>query len=289
MISRPEAERLVERRTALRGARDFPAADAIRARLQAAGWDLVDTTSGSELRRVDPLPAGRRLTYLTILHGWPDDAELWLSSVTGHAPGVDFEVLLALNAPQAALHSWARRSGEADRRVRVLVLDPPVGFGAAVNRAVEAAAGEVVVLMEPGTELEGQLAEPLLSALEEPGVGLAGAFGLRGRGTPKEFADHPGPEVDAVEGYCVAFRKRDFVAAGGFDERFRFYRIADIEFSFRMRSAGHRAVVVPGLPLRRHAHRLWEATAEEERERLSRKNLYRFLDRWGKRSDLLLG
>jgi phosphoribosylaminoimidazole-succinocarboxamide synthase len=35
-------------------------------------------------------------------------------------------------------------------------------------------------------------------------------------------------------------------------------------------------------------HRLWEAETEEERERLSKKNFYRFLDRWGKRTDLLV-
>jgi hypothetical protein len=39
----------------------------------------------------------------------------------------------------------------------------------------------------------------------------------------------------------------------------------------------------------KHEHRLWEATEPGERDRLSRRNLYRFLDRWGKREDLLVG
>ena len=107
-------------------------------------------------------------------------------------------------------------------------------------------------------------------------------------GTVKHFHDHPGPEVDAVEGYCMAFRRADALAVGGFDEKFKFYRIADFEFSFRIRSTGKRAMVVAGLPLRKHQHRLWEAESEEERERLSKKNFYRFLDRWGKRTDLLV-
>jgi len=47
-------------------------------------------------------------------------------------------------------------------------------------------------------------------------------------------------------------------------------------------------MVVAGLPLRKHEHRLWEAETEEARERLSKKNFYRFLDRWGKRTDLLI-
>lgn len=142
--------------------------------------------------------------------------------------------------------------------------------------------------MDPGTELAGEISAPLLAALAEPGTGLAGAFGLRAKGTVKEFAEDRGPEVDALEGYCMAFRRADFLAAGGFDMRFRFYRISDIEFSFRMRAAGHRAVAVAGLPVARHAHRAWESTPPDERERLSRRNFYRFLDRWGARPDLLV-
>jgi cysteinyl-tRNA synthetase len=106
----------------------------------------------------------------------------------------------------------------------------------------------------------------------------------------KHFHSDTGPDVDALEGYCMAFRREEANAVGGFDERFRFYRIADFEFSFRMRDRLRgKAVVVPDLPLLKHEHRLWEAMDPEERERLSRRNFYRFLDRWGKREDLLVG
>jgi len=43
------------------------------------------------------------------------------------------------------------------------------------------------------------------------------------------------------------------------------------------------------VPVERHEHRLWEATEPAERERLSRRNMYRFLDRWRDREDLLVG
>ena len=73
------------------------------------------------------------------------------------------------------------------------------------------------------------------------------------------------------------------------DPKFRFYRIADIDFSFRLRDRGGIARGVAGLPLERHEHRLWEATPAPERDRLSRRNLYRFLDRWRTRFDLVVG
>ncbi|TMD05402.1 MAG: glycosyltransferase [Chloroflexi bacterium] len=276
---------MLEERSRLRRLRDFTAADILRDQLREGGWEVVDSAEGSSLQATAVPPRPRQVTLLTVLHGWPEDAERWLGSILRHHAGLDFEALLVDNSGDPRVAEWAaERSGE---QVRVLTLEP-AGFGAAVNAGLKAAAGEVVILFDPGVEAEGDLARPLLRALERPGVGIAAAFGLRGVGTVKHFHEHPGPEVDAVEGYCMAFRRAQALEVGGFDERFRFYRIADIEFSFRLRSRGLQAVVVAGLPIRRHAHRLWEEKGEEERERLSRKNFYRFLDKWGKRTDLLV-
>ena len=42
------------------------------------------------------------------------------------------------------------------------------------------------------------------------------------------------------------------------------------------------------LPFERHEHRGWTSLSDDERDRLSKRNFYRFLDRWGDRPDLLL-
>jgi GT2 family glycosyltransferase len=248
---------------------------------------VVDSPQGSRLEQAEAPPQPRQLTFTTVVHGWPEDAERWLESVLQHHLGYDFEVLLVDNSGAETVDRWMR-SAAGHERVRSLRLDPPVGFGAAVNAGLAAATGQFVVLFDPGTQATGDVAGALLDALARPGVGIAAAFGVRGAGTMKEFAQHPGPEVDAAEGYCMAFRREDALAVGGFDEKFRFYRIADFEFSFRIRSTGKQVIVVAGLPVARHAHRLWEAESAPERERLSKKNFYRFLNRWGKRTDLLV-
>lgn len=226
----------------------------------------------------------RAVTLLTVVHGWPADAERWLLSVFTHVKA-DFEAVLIDNSGDPRVGGLKGRAAE---RLRVITLDPPLGFGAAVNAGIEAAAGEVVVLFDPGVELEGDVISPLLEALSDPGVVIAGPFGVRASASMKEFAESDGPDVDAIEGYCMAFRRSDALAAGGFDPKFRFYRIADFEFSFRLREGGGRAVVVKGLPLQRHEHRLWESTEPAERDRLSKRNMYRFLDRWRDRDDLIL-
>jgi cysteinyl-tRNA synthetase len=248
---------------------------------------VVDSKQGSELREVEAPPPVREVTLLTIVHGWVADADRWLQSAFRHHAHRDFEVLLVDNSGDPRVAAWlGSRKGE---RIRSLKLDPPLGFGAAVNAGLKAATGEIVILFDPGVELTGDVVGPLEQTLANREVGLAGAFGVRGQGTLKHFHEHPGPEVDAVEGYCMAFRRSEALGLGGFDEKFRFYRIADIEFSFRVRAAGKLARVVPGLPLEKHEHRLWENLPHEERERLSKRNFYRFLDRWGERTDLLLG
>ncbi|HET9781110.1 MAG TPA: glycosyltransferase [Candidatus Dormibacteraeota bacterium] len=274
----------------MRRERNFAEADAIREQLRQGGWDVVDSAGGSELEAIKAPPQAkatpRAVTLVTVLHGWQPDAERWLLSVFTHAKA-DFEAVVVDNSGDQRIRGWL--AGRAAERLRVVTLDPPLGFASAVNAGIEAAAGAVVVLFDPGVELHGDAITPLVDALNDPTVIVAGPFGLRGKGTPKEFEESAGPDVDAIEGYCMAFRREDAMAIEGFDPKFRFYRMADVEFSFRLRDRGGRAVVVGGLPVERHEHRLWEATEPAERERLSRRNTYRFLDRWRDRNDLLVG
>jgi cysteinyl-tRNA synthetase len=276
----------------LRRDKDFEAADALRERLRDGGWDVLDSAEGSELKALKappgatPAAAQRAVTLLTVVHGWKPDAERWQLSVFTHCKA-DFEALIVDNSGDTRIAAWLE--SRAAERLRSIRLEPPLGFASAVNAGIEAAAGEVIILFDSGVDLTGDAVSPLLEALADPSVVVVGPYGLRGQGTPKEFAASPGPEVDAIEGYCMAFRRADAQALDGFDPRFQFYRIADIEFSFRLRDRGGRALVVPDLPLEKHEHRLWEATDPKERQRLSKRNMYRFLDRWGKRADLLVG
>ena len=76
----------------------------------------------------------------------------------------------------------------------------------------------------------------------------------------RKFEDAPPGDVDAIEGYCLAFRREDFAARGPFDERFRFYRNLDIWWSLVLRDEGEgraprRAVALADLPPSRHEHR----------------------------------
>src|SRR5258707_8938736 len=205
-MNRAQAEALLAERIKLRQAREFEAADAIRAQLRDGGWEVLDSADGSELQALkSPTQSGEKpqacaVTLLTVVHGWRPDVERWLLSVFTHTKA-DFEALLVDNSGDARTAGWLE--SRAAERLRLITLDPPVGFATAVNAGIEAAPGEVVVLFHPGVELTGDAIPPLVEALAAPTVAVAGPFGLKGKGGIKEVEEDAGPEVDAIECYCI--------------------------------------------------------------------------------------
>ena len=225
--------------------------------------------------------------------GWPQDVARALGSLARHSAGVDYQVLLVADGAGEATGRALEEIARADPvpgRVQVLHLDPPIGFGAAMNLAMSQATGRVLVWLDPHVEATGDLLRPLLDALADPTVAVAGGWGVVTR-SMLEFHAADGPEVDAIEGYLLAV-PRALAARAEVDPKARYYRNADLGYSFALRDLGQpsgrplRAVRVP-LPARRHTHRAWHETPQTERDRSSKKNYDRFLARWRQRTDLL--
>jgi cysteinyl-tRNA synthetase len=185
----------------------------------------------------------------------------------------------------------ADTSGERPDRwgsdVEVVSLVDGTGWGAARNAGLRRTRGRLVLVLDGSVEPTGDVFGPLETTLADPEVGLCGPFGIV-TADLRQFDDAPGPgPCDAVEGYLMALRRPTLIDAGMFDEKFRWYRTADIEYSFRVRDTGLRAEVVQ-VPVERHEHRMWFNTDPAERSKWSKRNFYRFLDRWRDRWDLVL-
>ncbi|MGH2555176.1 MAG: glycosyltransferase family 2 protein [Actinomycetota bacterium] len=291
---------LAARRHAAREARDFATADALRVRIRMAGFDVVDTTSGSELvARQEGAPEAEGPTVhgkseavpsvleeppvfdasiQWIVQGWPEDVVRGVESFRRYS-GDRSTQHVVVDLTDTGIDRWP----EGTDLVR---LDPEEGWASGRNAGLRRAAGRVVVLVDGSVEAEAATLDPLVGALDDATVGITGPFGIV-TDDLREFRESKGPEVDAVEGYLMAFR-RELVEGGlRFDERFKFYRTADIELSFQVKAMGLRATVT-SVPLRRHQHRMWANTPEDERARLSKRNFYRFLDKWRGRTDLLV-
>ena len=289
---------LLEQRQAARERRDFAAADAIRDQLREAGWLVRDTPDGPELTEAPPYqtldpatlaprwdePDRDEVSVVVHVAGWAEDVGRATRALAAHHRHLDYEVLLVADGAGEATGRALEDLARDDPHVRVLHLDPAIGFGASMNLAMGQALGRVLVWLDPHVEATGDLLGPLLAALDQPGTGLAGGWGVTTT-SMLEFEADDGPEVDAIEGYLLAV-PRALAAGVGVDPKDRYYRNADLDYSFAVRALGYRATRVE-VPAARHRHRGFHDTDPGERDRASRKNYDRFLGRWKSRTDLL--
>ncbi|HYV01352.1 MAG TPA: glycosyltransferase, partial [Actinomycetota bacterium] len=223
-------------------------------------------------------PATADATVHWIVEGWPEDVRRGIESFDRFAGGrsVRHVVVDVTGLPSPMPDD-----------VEVVALVPGTGWAAARNAGLTRSTGRVIVVADGSVEATGDVLGPLTQALSDPDIGLTGPFGIV-TDDLREFHESIGPDVDAVETYLMAFRRELLVDGVAFDPGFRFYRSADIELSFQVKARGLRAVVTP-VQVVRHEHRMWANTPEVERARLSKRNFYRFLDRWRGRTDLLVG
>jgi cysteinyl-tRNA synthetase len=292
MAGPPEEVRaLAARRAGERDARNFAAADLLRDRIAEAGWSVVDEPQGW---RLEPTPAVTLLrpadvasvleepptadmSLHWVVESWPEDVDRAIASFrsTGGGRSIQFVVADVTGEP----------AGRWGPGVEVVSLEHGTGWAAARNAGLRRSRGATILALDGSVEATGDVLGALEAALSDSSVGVCGPFGIVTEDL-REFREAPGPgDCDAVEGYLMAFRRETLRRAGGFDERFHWYRSADIEWCFRVRDSGLRVTSVPA-PVVRHAHRMWEAATPQERDRLSRRNFGRFLDRWRDRWDL---
>jgi GT2 family glycosyltransferase len=291
--------RLLEERSRARQDRDWARADALRDELAGLGWEPQDAAHGSTARPIlvtDAVPgppdrldegASGPVSVVLVAEDYPDDVRRTLRGLEAHRPTVPVEVVVVANAPSFALDDVLADGALPSLAPLVVAAPERLGWADAATLGLTRAGGAVVILLDTSVEPVGDIVTPLLAAFDDPSVGLAGGWGVTSRDA-REFDDAPPGEVDAVEGYLLAIRREALQAVRGFDRRYRFYRNADLDLSFAVRDAGWRAVRTDPLPAVRHEHRGWSGVTDEERDRLSRRNFYRFLDRWRDRPDLLL-
>jgi hypothetical protein len=293
-------------RSAARAARDWEEADRLRGEIEAAGWRVIDAGTDFRLEPAhapDVEEAGRvRYGRSTAVPSRLDEAPQGVATVvlvaTDDAAGVVRAVEgLRAGAPTGTSIVVVDDDGGTDfaesdlgEPVEVVSTSARLGQGAAWNIGIRRASAPIVIVLDPSIEPTGDVVSPLVAALEDPVAAVVGAFGLATDDLRRFREVESGPAA-AIEGYLMAFRRGDAAARGPIDERFQFYRNLDIWWSLVLRDEGadvapRRAVVVPGLALIRHEHRAWERTPPPERERLSKRNFYRVLDRFGARQDL---
>lgn len=302
-------------RARAREARDWAEADRLRAEIEAAGWKVVDRGTdfaltpaappdvGDDTRirygssrnvpsRLDEGPSGLATIVLPATD-WARDLDRCLAALRLTVPSATSIVVVA-NGPaaeqEAALDDLAP-DAPGTPRTEVVWTSERLGHAAALNAGLRRVGSSVAIVLDTSVEPTGDFVTPLVRALDDPTVAVAGAWGIVSNDL-RRFEDAPAGVVDAIEGYCLAFRRSDYAERGPLDERFTFYRNLDIWWSLVLRDRGEhqpprQAIALDGLPLVRHEHRGFTSLPDAERDRLSKRNFYRILDRFGSRRDLL--
>lgn len=297
MTAVPESvSRLVEERERARKERDFARADALRDEIAAAGFVVKDAAAGVVIEAIprsvasDPDripntlgdPPVLDLSLHLLYEGFHDDVLRFLNGLEDHSDLTGVEVVIVDNGGGSG--EWLEDLPQQHPAARAVHLDREVGWATARNAGLKTSRGRIIALVDLSIEPTGDIVGPLLRAFDDPSLGVAGPYGLVSDDM-RSWRESPGPDVDAIEGYLLATR-RDLLTQGLIHEKFRWYRNADIDLSFQLRSLGARAVVVP-LSVAKHTHRGWSSLDDEERSKRSKRNHYLFFDRWKDRPDLL--
>ena len=132
-----------------------------------------------------------------------------------------------------------------------------LNFGPACNQGADAARGDLICFLNLDTEVQPRWLTPLITALNDPEVAVAGpriihpdgslqtAGGIRAwhgngsAGGEELKKDGPSCDADGVTGACMLIRKDVFNAAGQFDTRF-INGYEDVALCLSVREAGWR-------------------------------------------------
>lgn len=278
---------LAAQREQARADKDWAASDELRDRIAALGWAVRDSADGQLLAEAPPYPVLRSIRDVPerasaavvgiVVEGWPDDIRTCVAALLEHS-GVS--VVLLENGPTDAgdlVHELAQ-----DSRVEELHVEQPAGWAEAHNALLRHSTADAHVLMDPSTVLVGDAISPLLAQLES-----YDAAGWRGVGVDDgwlSFHDAPPGEVEALLAYLVAVRRQAALDVP-LPPKARFYRNADLEWSFLLRDNGKRLIAVD-VPVRQDRHRGYHDSDPAYREKESKRTYDRFLTVFRGREDL---
>ena len=212
----------------------------------------------------------RRLSIVIVSYNSSRDLERCLGSLTRPAPAVDHEIVVVDNASSDGTPAYVRAAWPG---VRLLEPGANVGFAKANNIAIRDTWSELVLLLNPDTEVPAGAIDRLIAVMDArsdvaavgprivDGAGRAElSFGamisplaeLRQKVLVKGHErSYPGiaslvermtrrsSEVDWVSGACLLARRADIEAVGLLDERFFMYT-EDVDVCAAMRKRGRR-------------------------------------------------
>ncbi len=284
-------------RDRLRAEKKFAESDALRNKITAAGYAVKDSPTGpvfsltrlkdgnsvpSHLEKPDEVEWSVNL----LAHNNRDEVIRAARSVLACSEGKSVEVVIVDNGSDDGTAEAISELATEAERVRPIFLASNGGEGVGRNAGFRASRGRLTLILGSHMELTGDAFTSLAATLQDESVGATGSNGLVSADL-FNFNTAPTHEADAIEFYLFAFKRERLKSVGLLDEKFVFYRNIDLDWSLAFKDQGLRLVTTPNLPLAVHEHPYLRMDPAE-RDKLSKKNYRRFLDKWRNRKDLLL-
>lgn len=298
---------LSHERDILRRRGQYDRADALKRQIEEAGYAIKDNPHGAHLIILPSIEVGgsvyrtaRQLPSLLseadsclfsvniLAHNTSEQTQRCVESVLRFAGNTAIEIMLVDNASDDGLSIWASALQYNDARVHVLRASRAMGEAEARNLGLKQSRGRYILLLDSSVELTGDIFTPLAETLVDERIGITGLHGLRTEDM-RHFEESQQPEVEVVDTLCMALRRKLLQKVGLFDEGYRFPRYMDVDFNFAIRDSGAEIVLTPDLPVTRYPILQNSRLSDAERVRLTKRNFYRFLQKWGDRDDLLPG
>ncbi|MCH7606845.1 MAG: cysteine--tRNA ligase [Chloroflexi bacterium] len=300
----------VDRRSEMRSHAEYAPADEIRTEVLTQGYLVEDTADAARVRPKTPMelrlerwrsvsssrevesflgrPEEFDFSFILNAYGHQSDVERCVRSMLRHSEGFKTEVIVVDNGCTDGTGEWLEEFQAEHPTVRVIHCDHNVGDAAGKNIGLKQSLGSKIVILDGSAEIVGSILEPIAKQLADETVGIFGPYGLTTDDLQHFHEEVETGDADAMQAYCMAFRREAVNTVGLMRECFRFYRNLDIDYCFQFKDKGYRIVADNTLPMVRHEHRQWTELEENQRDELSRKNFGRFLKRWGNRPDLLI-
>ena len=297
-------------REALRERQTWESADSLRARLSANGYVVEDAPDGSRARpktlmeqrleRWDAVSSSREVasrleetpkydfTFILNAYGYPEDVRRCVNGMLQHSQGYSAEVIVIDSGSTDGTGEMLEEMQQGHENLRVFHCDHVIGDAASKNIGIKQSLGRYIIVVDGSAEIVGDILGTVKDKLSDPSVGIFGPYGLTTDDMQHFHEEVDEGEADAMQAYCMSFRREAVNTVGLMREVFRFYRNLDIDYCFQFKDKGYRVLADSSLPIVRHEHRQWTELDDNQRDELSRKNFGRFLKRWGNRPDLLI-
>ena len=216
-----------------------------------------------------------RLSIVIVTYNSTDHIHACLAALARHPPGLRHEILVVDNASPDGTGAAVRQRSPG---IRVIDAGANVGFARATNLGIRHSSGDLILLLNPDTEVPAGAIDTLAAVLEsDADAAVVGPRLVDAQGRAElSFGAMPGPfaelrqkalvrgnqrgvpvirgyvdrltrqprVVDWVSGACLLVRRADAEAVGLLDERFFMYA-EDVDFCAAIRARGRKVLFTP--------------------------------------------